>query len=441
MMARIVAVVVLMATLARGAPVDLHGSVNDEKGAPAPGVTVYIGSVSPKQGEGFGDGYYTEWGKKALTDGEGKFVIEGVDPELRYGLLVVTEGHQAVRVSKADPAKEVKAKLKAMPEDRKESIRQIRGRVTGEDGKPVWGAEVAPTGWGSGGSHTFGQDRDADQETVTDQKGEFVITGKEPDRARDLLIQARGYAPTKVALQPPGEEVHEFALTKGSTIKGRIVKEGKGLANVAMQAVQSNRRSESFLAPRVVKSDEQGNFALENLKSDEEYCLTALGRSLPPGMCTALAKWKTSGEGETVEAGDVEAVVGKTIKGKIKMPEGKTVPSGSLTLGGDERWDSSVAKLGKDGSFEFKGVAPGEAVRLYVLMAGYRVSKENASADFVRGQGLIGIVEDDIPNLVILLEEGAPQRVRGAVDGNRSRALRTQRLQGVTEEAAAEEKK
>jgi hypothetical protein len=194
--------------------------------------------------------------------------------------------------------------------------------------------------------------------------------------------------------------------------------------------------------PVEMKSDENGNFLIENLKADEEYVVTARAKSLPEGLCTPMAKFRTGGEGEVADAGDVEAVMGKTIKGKVKIPEGKTVPSGtSLTLGGDERWDSQNVKLGKDGTFEFKGIAPGEAVRLYVQMNGYRLTKENVSVDFLNGRGLIGVVEEDIPSLVIQMEEGAPERVRGPIDGNRWRALRTQPLQGAPEEAANEEKK
>src|SRR5436190_1665642 len=113
-MMRTIIVLVLAMSVVTHAGVDLHGVVKDEKDQPAAGVTVYINGVAPKTGEGFGDGYYADWGKKAATDAEGKFSIADVDPELRFGLLVVGEGRPPVTKTKVDPAKEVNVKLRAM---------------------------------------------------------------------------------------------------------------------------------------------------------------------------------------------------------------------------------------------------------------------------------------------------------------------------------------
>ncbi len=417
--------------------VDLRGVVSDEKGAPAAGVTAYVIHVSPREGNGFSGPYYPDWGKKALTDAEGQFVIMGVDGEMRFSLLFAAEGHPPVRMSKVDPSKEVKAKLKAMPEERKEAGRQIRGRVTDGEGKPVWGAEVAPTGWGSSTHHTYGQAQGVDVVTVTNDKGEFVITSKDLDVARDVRIMARGFAPQLNNLQPPGEEVHEYALTKGARILGRIVKDGKGLPGVAMTAVQTKRNSETFLGVVEVKADDQGGFEIDNLKPDEEYCVVAKGKSLPEGICTPINRWKTMGEGETLDAGDIEAVAGHTVSGKVKLSDGKPMPAGSsVILSRDGAWDSETIKLEKDGKFAFKGVAP-ETVQLIPRVKGYKPSADNASYEAMNGYALLGKVDDDISDLVVLVEPGS--RTFDGNGGARYHELKEQRLQGASEDAGASE--
>jgi hypothetical protein len=434
----------VMVACAQALAADLHGTVTDEKGAPAAGATVCICRVTPKDGKPFEPMYYEDWGKKALTDADGKFTVEKVDAEKRFDVLVVTDGHQAVRLNKLDPAKEAKAKLKAMPEDRKEAGRQIRGKVTGDDGKPVWGAEVTPEGWGSTTRHSYGRMNDVDQITVTNEKGEFVITGKDLDINRDLKIVARGYAILKANLQPPGEDAHEYAMTKGASIKGRLVQEGKALAGAAVQALQTQRNSETFLGVHEVKTDAEGNFVVENLKPDEQYAVAGIGRSLPDGFCTDLQKIKTAGDGETADAGDLQAVPGHTITGKVKLSDGKPLPAGStIMLSGEERWDTMPAKLEKDGKFIFKGI-PNETVNLYSRVKGYKPSAENASFEALNGQGLMGKVDDDIPDLVVLMEPGKPTFNNNA--GSNYQALKEQRLQGVSEDAAvttapADEKK
>ncbi|HEX8521967.1 MAG TPA: hypothetical protein VF669_06900 [Tepidisphaeraceae bacterium] len=386
---------------------ELKGVVTDENNAPAAGVTVAIVSVHPVKGGGFDDTYYDDWLNKGLTDGEGKFVIENVDGELKFDLVVVADDRRPVRVNGVDAKKEIKAKLKAMPEDRKDPSRQVRGRVTGEDGRPVWGAQVEATGWGSSQSHTFGWDQNVDHITVTNQKGEFLITGKEEGRARDIRISTHGYATSLNNLQSAGEEVHEYSLTKGATVKGRLVQDGKGVAGAAMQAVQTNRNSETFVGLRCVKTDAEGNFSLENLRPDESYGITAVTRSLPEGTYATLIKQRTATEGES-DAGEIEVKPGVTLAGKIKMSDGKAVPSGSvILLSRADGWDSLSAKVDKEGKFTLKGVAP-ETVQFVPRVKGYRPSAENVSFEALNGYCLLGKVDEDITDLVVLMEPGQP---------------------------------
>src|SRR5678809_1131916 len=76
------ALLLLLMFGARSLGADLRGVVLDENAAPVAGATVCISRVSPKKGEGFEPTYYQDWGKKTLTDAEGKFVLENVEDEM-----------------------------------------------------------------------------------------------------------------------------------------------------------------------------------------------------------------------------------------------------------------------------------------------------------------------------------------------------------------------
>jgi hypothetical protein len=352
---------------------------------------------------------------------------------MRFSVVAYGEGKLPLRQNGVTAGREVKLKLRPIPEERKEANHQIKGRVMDPDGKPVVGAEVEATGWGSDRGHTWGQGEGVDLLTVTNEKGEFVITSKQPDVNRDVRITAKGFATSKNDLQTPGEDVKEYTLSKGAAMKGRVVKDGQGVGGVAMQAVQSRRDVARFIGIREVKTAEDGTFVLENLKPEEEYVFAARAKSVPEGMCTMLVKLATGEEGETDGLGEIEIVEGKKVVGKIKMSDEKPVPSGStVTLSFDERYDSYSAKIQKDGTFTFVGV-PTETVRLYPRINGYRPAKENENWDYLNGSALMGLVDDDIDDLVVLMEPGPPRHERSG--GLGWTAMKKKRLTGVSAEA------
>ncbi|HEX8521968.1 MAG TPA: hypothetical protein VF669_06905 [Tepidisphaeraceae bacterium] len=50
---------------------DLKGVVTDEKNGPVAGAVVSVVAIAPRKGEGFGAGYYADWQKHGVSDGEG----------------------------------------------------------------------------------------------------------------------------------------------------------------------------------------------------------------------------------------------------------------------------------------------------------------------------------------------------------------------------------
>lgn len=107
----------------------------------------------------------------------------------------------------------------------------VRGTVTDHEDLPLEGVtvELFAAGQEGGGGRFFGRGRGADslagQETITDDRGRFVLRGVEPDREIRLRARIDGYAAeqSKIFEARPGEVHRElFRLGEGSTIRVQV---------------------------------------------------------------------------------------------------------------------------------------------------------------------------------------------------------------------------
>jgi protocatechuate 3,4-dioxygenase beta subunit len=418
---------------ARGA--DLRGVVMDGNGKAVEGATVYVLKVDMLVGRGPAQSLYADWGKKALTDAEGKFVIEKMDAQLRFKVLVAAEGRLPVVKEKVNPASELKVKLKDVPEETKSTEWTIRGRVTDEEGKPVWGAEVVPFGFKSGERRWWPATGWPEAATVTDQKGEFLYLVEEAGILADIRINGRGFAPVNFELQAPGDDVKEYVVGKGATIEGRVVKDGKGLANVVMGAYPVKDGPEEFNGRFSARTDENGKYVFEHVSSGREYRITAAMSSLGERGAFPEQRVTTGEAGETASAGDVEVGVARTIAGRVKLEDGKPVPKGlKLTVTRLEARDQLKVDVDSEGKFKVSGIPDGETIWVDVPVKGYTPSKENTSFDPLNGSGFVGLVDQDILDLCYVFHPG-----RSHSDYENNNASRRQgelhktRLEGVPE--------
>ncbi|HKX62185.1 MAG TPA: carboxypeptidase-like regulatory domain-containing protein, partial [Verrucomicrobiae bacterium] len=103
--------------------------------------------------------------------------------------------------------------------------------------------------------------------------------------------------------------------------------------------------------------------------------------------------------------GTLKVQTGHRVSGRVVLSDGKPVPPDTrIVLGREDAWDNREALLDSEGRFDFIGV-PAESVGMSVRIKGYKLSKRNGSLDWYNG-GMVGRVEADIPDLIILLEPG-----------------------------------
>jgi hypothetical protein len=118
------------------------------------------------------------------------------------------------------------------------------------------------------------------------------------------------------------------------------------------------------------------------------------------GIGADVVPLETKDDGQEVDVGDIELKRAYTFKGRVVLTDGKAIPPDMrVTLGADRAWDSQIATLGPDGSFEFRGVPPG-VYSVGPAVKGYRT---------VERSGVEALVKQDVSGFVIRMEP-APAR-------------------------------
>src|SRR5688500_338831 len=125
----------------------LSGTVIDFSGEAMKGARVYIHTAKPKEGPVVsGSSAYPDCAKRATTDAEGKFKIEGLDPNLLFRVLVAGKEHAPKFVADVDPEEDpIEVYLQPSLGEGDPKMR-VRGRIVDGQGKPVSGAVVTTRG-------------------------------------------------------------------------------------------------------------------------------------------------------------------------------------------------------------------------------------------------------------------------------------------------------
>jgi protocatechuate 3,4-dioxygenase beta subunit len=170
-----------------------------------------------------------------------------------------------------------------------------------------------------------------------------------------LVAEAEGYSPVNDQITLGRDETRDLRLMPAARIYGRVVERGsrQPVPDAEVWVVTDRRFNQP--PPRDVKTDENGNFAFNDL---------------PPGTYGVSArKTKLVGYSKMVSASAMQAVTdvevqvdpGLTIRGKVVDKSGGPIAGVRLSLyKQDPPFDrGSSAKSGADGTFQLEGVLAG----------------------------------------------------------------------------------
>ena len=386
---------------------DLAGAVKSSNGDALRNATVFIYTAGPREGVGIlCPSCYADCRKRATTDQQGKFAIEDLDPALLFRILVVAPGYRPEFVSKVDPASgALDVKLQEVSGGDTPD-KQLRGRVLDSKDKPISGAVISIRGVTTDERTSFGGNTNVDPVAVTDNHGNFVIRSTRPFDAAGIDVEAASFAKRVFQRLATGGKVHELKLTEGTSIKGRLLKDGKPVGGVQMGVAGSDRSSEIFVGDYVVGTDKDGRFLFVNLPPQTGMYAYGIKKTL--GSKGALpARSVTSGDdGSELDLGDLNLEPGYTVAGEVRLTDGASIPEKTrVLLSSEKAWDSLQSEVDVQGRFHFEGV-PAESVNLSIRVKGYRLSARNRSLDLMNPFHLEGRVTTNITGLVVELEPG-----------------------------------
>ena len=362
------------------------GTVIDEAtNQPVPNATVMVYSAGVKKGyDLFCPTCYVDCGKRATTNETGAFTIANLSGDLVFKLLVIHEGHSSSFINKVDPAigptPPAKLKSRTAPADPAQSV---RGRLTDAKNLPVRDAVITQQGIIFEQGRSFG-DRDwIDLVVVSNANGEFEMAYSKPAKSMILQVAPRGMAPKLVAL-PTGAKPHAITVTDGATIRGRLVHDGKPVANAEFGLTTHSRAGGTVFQDIRIGTNENGEFAITNVPAGRVWDLYPTMDSLAPkGLAAKVTHVATKDDGQEIDIGDVIASPSHTLRGKIQLSDGAPIPPNMrVNIFADRVSDRQTLTLPPDGTFEFKGLAKG-VYSLGPAVKGYQPQDPERPTEFL----------------------------------------------------------
>lgn len=403
----------IAATLPRPAsaaeePGRLDGAILGTGGKPVTNATVYVYSAAPREGvSALCPTCHPDCTKHARTDADGRFIVEPVDPNLMFRLLVAAPGYRPDYIREVDPqfggaTLTLKPlKMKNMPIENR-----VTGRLLGPDGKAIIGARVTADGYRGEAYSSYGSTSGkTDPMAVTDDVGEFFLDCTNGVQALQLLLEPRGFAKRRVWLDTG--RAHFLRFTHGVTVTGRLVRDGKPVPGASIGMNTEDRSSEVFMRGFDGATDKEGRFRLQNVPANNTYVLSTKMKEMAElGAALAPQKVTTGADGTTVDLGEMKVGPAHTIQGKIVTSDGQPLPARTrIYLSLEDAWDNQDTRPDDDGWFQFVGI-PASSVSISLRVTGYRISAKNPSKDWLNEGLIVGKLSGNLENFLIHLEPG-----------------------------------
>ncbi|MGD0670016.1 MAG: carboxypeptidase regulatory-like domain-containing protein [Bryobacteraceae bacterium] len=364
----------------------LHGRVTDSNGKPLEGATVMIYRAGVKKGYStFCPTCYVDCGKRTVTDRAGDFSVKDLDPDLWFDLLAVRDGYTPTFVTKVDPSQGQAATAALAPRAAVDDPdRVVRGRVVDSHGRPQRAAVVVPQGVATmgrrGPTSIYGMTEGLEPVAVTSAQGEFELAYFKKATGMLLRVEARGMA-TRLAVVATGAGRRVITVSNCAVIRGRLVNHGKGVAGAEVGLIPRSRgsfgRNLTIIGDPYdeirIGTQEDGSFVITNVPAPVDWYIYGKMESIAALGATDPVQCATTRDNEEVDVGDIEIRPGHRLRGKVTLSDGTALAEGMrITISAERSCDSQTVVIGRDGGFEFAGLASAKyeilpSVRGYAL--------------------------------------------------------------------------
>ena len=410
----------------------LSGVVRDLDGAPVPGARVDIATGAPKIGPAmFCPSCYLDCVKWTNAGEDGSFAIEGLDPGLKFRVLVTASGMQSRITDLLDPAAESPSiTLEPIPDDLAID-RTLNGRVVDASGRPIAGALIAPEGAETPERRWWGLVEGASP-TVSGPDGRFRMILDRDFLGVDLEVMASGFAGTSAELLAPGPEEHAIVLPRGARVTGSLVDGTGPVVGVKVAVVQLDRSARAHFIKAVgATTDASGRFTFDSLPADQGYAIFSHVPGNPEtSPVLATKRFRVPGDGATRDLGPLEVIPPLSLGGRLVMPDDAPVPPETrLALGRDPAWDLVEVPVSDDGTFSIAPLPP-ETYAVRVVAKGFEVDPSGLRYQSL-GPTSFGVrLDESIADLRVPLRraEATSAAERGAAESSSTEADRDEVL-------------
>ncbi|HWF19019.1 MAG TPA: carboxypeptidase-like regulatory domain-containing protein, partial [Verrucomicrobiae bacterium] len=343
------------------------------------------------------------------TDENGRFILPPLPDNKLYRLVVWSPGYESYRYrgmdAKSDP---IEIHLKPQKDSSPNPKFAIHGRVIGPDRKPIPFALVEHDGIGYDGGTSWGGNAEGlPGDVISDAKGEFIFGRDKGFNRLQISIKIPDLAPVHRWFEVTNS-VQDVTMGVGATLRGRVVKDGQPLTNLAVQACGSDRNSEVFAGVFDAKTGTNGEFLFEHLPPNISWDVYGKLSSfkeygaLPPRIVIS------AGDGESTDLGDLQVVPAIHLAGQVKTRNGEPLPKGlKVSAGYNEEWDGESAAVDDKGHFLLEGLSPRQ-VDISIQERNWLLTVANRSLDTWNPWSLTGLLEGNKDDLLLVIDKGEP---------------------------------
>lgn len=323
--------------------VGLTGKVVDQDNQPIANVVVSIHTARPRSGPAMiCPSCYLDCAKRFVTKGDGTFKFENISDKLLFSLVAGATGYQGAATSHYDPVLEDEIKIQLIKQPEASQSMSLRGKVVDPNGKPIPGAHISIEEVRLDNGNGFGGARDKITPlTITDEEGNFKLIANEPLKSVRIRVLSPGFSPEEITWSPKDKRDVIAKLGLGANISGRLLRNGKPLAETTVGIIQEIRFVGNIVTPMDVTTDREGRFLFEHVPPNREYSIyTHTGQSahgvLPVSLVTI------PGHAKLVDLGDIETVEPRKLTVVVHTEDGSSIPDKSgIYIGRQEAWNST----------------------------------------------------------------------------------------------------
>lgn len=355
----------------------LTGTVLDQNDQPLARARVDITTAAPRVGKGiFCPSCYRDCVKSTRTDEQGRFEIKDLDPTLKFRVLVSASGMLAKQTDLIDPLEdEVRIKLTVAPTDLPPK-RTFRGQAVNDAGQPIEGALIDI----SSAVHIVDERYTLVDvgTTVTDPNGDFEVLLPENSVQVTAEFFVDSYAGARFTELRPSVERQRLVIPAGTSVTGRLLRDGTAAQGVRVAVVQLNRSSDHhFIKAIGAVTDRDGRYKFEYLPADESYAIFTVVGDAPQEYVLVTETFKALKDRHTLELLDMQLVPALRISGKVNTVDGSRLPPNArILVDRDPAWDSIAVPVTNDGTFSINGLSS-EDYRLLIRVEGFELDKSS----------------------------------------------------------------